>query len=155
MLSWSELSKLLERTKGVVLKDPVLQTTSVDVSHYPIVAIAASASVPVAVATVAAPLEDIAPLPLPLPPIVAPKPIVAPVTAPISVAPASKVRELVRAKHTIDPIVLGMALFDPLYEGSPHSTRHKIEKEAAIKLESELDTLYKTNSGRSRGRTES
>ena len=146
MLSWSELSKLLERTKGVTLKDHVLQTTPSEIPHYPITATAATAAT--ATAVPAATAEVLAPAPAP-----APAAPVLPFREEYVAPQAPKVRELVPAKHTIDPIVLGLSLFDPLYEGSPHTTRHKIEIEAAIKLESELDTLYKTNSGRSRGWT--
>jgi hypothetical protein len=147
MIAWSELSKTLERMHGMHLKNLEIQTCSADLQHYPLVT-----SPPPAVATTVISL-----LPATPPVIVSPAPAV------IEVAPAPappppeqpKAREinLTTAKHSIDPIVLGIGLVDPMYEGAPHTTRHNIEKEIAVKVESELDAIYKSNSGRSRGWT--
>jgi hypothetical protein len=57
------------------------------------------------------------------------------------------------SKQVIDPVVLGIEITEPLYNGAPYASRHRMEMEAAQKLETQLDTLYKTCSGRSRGWT--
>jgi hypothetical protein len=147
MISWNDLSKTLERMPGLHLKNLEVQTCSDDVSYYPITA---------AVLVVAAP----APTPIPAAArqhVDIPAVPTLPAPAPTEIVEISEARpreiKLTAAKHSIDPIILGINLVDPMYEGAPHTTRHNIEKEIAVKLESELDSLYKTNSGRSRGWT--
>jgi hypothetical protein len=51
----------------------------------------------------------------------------------------------------IDPLILGVELTDPLYSISPHNTKRDIECASALDLESRLNELYKSESGRSRG----
>ncbi len=138
MHSWEDLSQLLVKCKGVHLKDLAIQTSALEIAHFPL-------REPVSPAPLAVPLPLAAPLPLAVP-----LPLAAPATV---VSEPKRIKEPTAAKHAIDPILLGIALLDPLYEGSPHTTRHAIEKETAIKLESELDALYKSNNGRSRGWT--
>lgn len=166
MTSWSELSKLLVKIHGVGLKHLEFQTSK-ECDHFPIRHLpAAVAPVPVATtgAVPASAPKDIAVPSAPLPPVphvpsapLPPVPHVAPATtvsrSPVVVAERAKIP--VASKHSIDPIVLGLAHIEPLYEGSTYSMRQRMEKEAAIALESQLDTLYKTNSGRSRGWTKS
>lgn len=52
-----------------------------------------------------------------------------------------------------DPLVIGLELFDPLYEDSPQITKNKIEKEYAVYMESCIDKYYESESGRRRGWT--
>jgi len=51
----------------------------------------------------------------------------------------------------IDPLILGVELTDPLYSMSPHNTKRDIECASALDLESRMNELYKSESGRSRG----
>jgi hypothetical protein len=87
-----------------------------------------------------------------------PAPVPAPVLAP---APAvaepqerkSRTRGPLPSKQVLDPVVLGLELMDPLYEGAPPASRRILETEGAQKLEGLLDGLYKSAAGRSRGWT--
>lgn len=103
--------------------------------------------------------------PIPAPPSV-PDPIPSPV--PLSTPPecpvatemaaepevSSPVRhEPHSAKYVIDPIIIGLEHTDPLYIGAPERTQRAIECECAQRLESQLDALYKSEAGRSRGWT--
>jgi hypothetical protein len=51
----------------------------------------------------------------------------------------------------IDPLILGVELTDPLYSMSPYNTKRDIECASARDLESRMNELYKSESGRSRG----
>jgi hypothetical protein len=53
----------------------------------------------------------------------------------------------------LDPIAIDMADRDVLYAGAPRRTQHQMEIEEGQRLEAELDTIYKSAGGRSRGWT--
>lgn len=82
---------------------------------------------------------------LPVPPtmqIIVPKIPIVVATAPTKIA-----------KYTIDPIILGIELYDIMYSDAPYRTKHQIEIEEAQRIEKRLDNLYKSAAGRSRGWT--
>ncbi len=130
-----------------------LQTSSADVEHFPMRAAAAAAAAPVnkvATPPVIEPLPPAAPLPVISVASVSPVIVLAPVE---TVTSFKKSLKLSSNKNIIDPVVLGIELEEPLYVGAPHSTQKSIETAAAQKLEGQLDALYKTCCGRSRGWT--
>jgi hypothetical protein len=53
--------------------------------------------------------------------------------------------------HGMDPISIGMAARDPMYEIATKQVKQTLEAEEAQRLEGLLDSLYKSESGRSRG----
>lgn len=63
------------------------------------------------------------------------------------------VREPHTTKTMIDPIVLGIELVEPLYDGAPARTRHQMETEEAQRIELRVSELYGSEGGRSRGWT--
>lgn len=81
------------------------------------------------------------PTPVPVPPTPVPIP-----------APSSPV-EPHSAKYVVDPLVIGLEHTDPLYIGAPERTQRAIECECAQRMEAQLDALYKSEAGRSRGWT--
>jgi hypothetical protein len=56
-----------------------------------------------------------------------------------------------QAKKGMDPISIGMSLRDPMYEIATKQVKQTLEAEETQRLESQLDGLYKSESGRSRG----
>jgi hypothetical protein len=58
-------------------------------------------------------------------------------------------------KQAVDPIVVGIELTEPLYEGAPFNNKHAIEVSAATAIEAMMNDLYKSEGGRSRGWTKS
>lgn len=147
MHSWEDLSKLLS-CKGMHLKDLAIQT-SASVEHFPL-----RSATPAFAPTRAMETDPSTPILSALPVVpAAPAPQVSVPVVPVVPLEPKRNKEPVAAKYAIDPVLLGISLFDSLYEGAPQSTKHAIEKEVAMKLEAELDTLYKSNNGRSRGWT--
>ena len=74
--------------------------------------------------------------------------------APEVASKASKAPEATtETRKIIDPIVIGLELYDPLYADSPFITKIKIEKEYAEYLESCIDSYYNSECGRRRGWT--
>jgi hypothetical protein len=155
-MNWSEVSSLLKTCTGIRLKDLQFQTSCREVEHFPFnKAETIKASV--------LPLPPSPPSPLtvaPSAPVVqklvldAPMAPVAPAKNSVSndYAPSKKLK-IITTKSSIDPVVLGIEYTEPLYVGAPHSTQKRIETEAAAKLEGQLDALYKSVCGRSRGWT--
>lgn len=139
MISWNDLIKSLG-SETVLLKTIDMPQSCDSADHFPITA-------PPAPAPAA---STLVPTPTPTPVSVL---VATPPPTPVATAPTALSKKLIYSKQNIDPIVLGLSLFDPLYEASPYNTQHIIEKTAAIKLESDLDKLYKSNNGRSRGWT--
>lgn len=127
-MNWSELSTVLKRCNGIVLETFVLQTAPSSVESFPL-------KITPVVAPVAAPA--VAPAVAPAPPVVA----------------ETRMKKPLPTKQVIDPIVLGLEIAEPLYEGAPPASRRLMECEGAQKLEATLDSLYKSASGRSRGWT--
>lgn len=70
-------------------------------------------------------------------------------------APRVKHRLPLAMKQTVDPIVVGLELVEPLYSDSSFNSKHSIEIAAAVSLEQGLNELYKSEGGRSRGWTKS
>jgi hypothetical protein len=170
---WNEVATLLKTCASIHLKNLTLQTSCVDVEHFGAAASAASAAtVGVASAASVAPAASAEKIVRPLPPSpLAPPPpvpavpklaldtVVAQPPAPANKGsissdstPAKKLK-ITATKNSIDPVVLGIELTEPLYVGAPHSTQKRIETDAAEKLEGQLDGLYKSACGRSRGWT--
>lgn len=58
-------------------------------------------------------------------------------------------------KQAVDPIVVGIELTEPLYVGAPFNNKHAMEVAAALAVEAQMNDLYKTEGGRSRGWTKS
>jgi hypothetical protein len=58
-------------------------------------------------------------------------------------------------KQAVDPVVVGIERAEPLYMDAPFNNKHSIEVTVALALESQLNELYKTEGGRSRGWTKS
>jgi len=58
-------------------------------------------------------------------------------------------------KQAVDPIVVGIELVEPLYIGAPFNNKHAMEVAAALAIEAQMNDLYKTEGGRSRGWTKS
>jgi len=58
-------------------------------------------------------------------------------------------------KQAVDPIVVGIELSEPLYVGAPFNNKHAMEVSAALAVEAQMNDLYKTEGGRSRGWTKS
>ncbi len=54
-------------------------------------------------------------------------------------------------KRQVDPLVLGIG--DIMYSRATHRTQYQIECEEAVRLETEMPTVYKSQAGRSRGWT--
>ena len=128
-----------------------LQTSSLDVEHFPMRA---------ALTPTSASVNKVAALPTIEPPLPAHVSMVSSVAAvpppPAPVITATTFKKSLKLssnKNIIDPVVLGIELEEPLYVGAPHSTQKSIETAAAQKLEGQLDTLYKNCCGRSRGWT--
>lgn len=99
--------------------------------------------------------EDI----LPPPPPAAVTAPVAPAVAPTSASesPTIAVTVVVCApaltNTRLDPIAIDMADRDILYAGAPRRTQHQMEIEEGQRLEAEVDAIYKSAGGRSRGWT--
>jgi len=55
------------------------------------------------------------------------------------------------SKHQVDPLVLGIG--DIMYSRATHRIQHQIECEEAVRLETEMPIVYKSQAGRSRGWT--
>lgn len=58
-------------------------------------------------------------------------------------------------KQAVDPVVIGIELVEPLYVGAPYNNKHAIEVTGAIAIEAQMNELYKSEGGRSRGWTKS
>ena len=94
-------------------------------------------------------------------PVVATRPVLAPVpansrptaTATAATPIASTPKPLETLSYTIDPVILGTELFEPLYLTAPGRTRHQMECEEAQRIEGLVNELYKSQGGRSRGWT--
>jgi hypothetical protein len=72
----------------------------------------------------------------------------------ISAPPTTVAARMPSAKGSVlDPICIGISVRDPMYEIATAAVKQSIECEEARVLESKLDQLYKTESGRSRGWT--
>jgi hypothetical protein len=157
MVDWKELENVFKSSNGVALKTLTLQTSPSEVPHFPILERAVLSAAPlVAVPVIRNTIEYSEVPPTPTVPAPAPRPLTPPAPAPAPPRPVAEKRTVeapIPSKQTIDPIVLGIEETEPLYVGAPHATRHMIEIEAAQKVEAQLDTLYKTCSGRSRGWT--
>jgi hypothetical protein len=149
MVDWKELENLLKSSNGAALKPINLQTSPSEIAHFPILerVAAAPAQAPVIRNTIT--YSEVPPTPV-VPATPAPRPSTPPLKP---VAEKRAVEAPTPSKQTIDPIVLGIEETEPLYVGAPYATRHMIEIEAAQKVEAQLDTLYKSCSGRSRGWT--
>ena len=74
-------------------------------------------------------------------------------TVPVWTQQPSQRAVLTTLKHAIDPIVLGIESFEPLYPMAPSRSRHQMELEEAQRIEAILNDLYKSQGGRSRGWT--
>lgn len=142
---WSEITTLLKTCTGVPLINLSIQTSPSTVEHFPLKSSTddSKSNVP--------PLIVVDTEVPPLPPL--PTAVTSPILIHAVEPPVIKKHNIVTTKYIIDPIVLGIEKTEPLYIGAPHSTQKSIETDAAQKLESILDTLYKTCSGRSRGWT--
>ena len=103
--------------------------------------------VPVPVPTPAAPVPTAVTVMSPKLPVV---PVPVPVPAAVHVPTA---HEPLTTKRMIDPIVLGIERRDPLYVSASPRTRHLMECEEAQRVEGQLNDLYSTQGGRSRGWT--
>ena len=77
-------------------------------------------------------------------------PIVTPV---ITRAPASSIHEPKTMKYEVDPIVLGIENNECLYDCAPNVAKKQMECAEAQRIELVLDSLYKSQGGRSRGWT--
>ena len=87
----------------------------------------------------------------PTPAPVAPPPMVivpAPVAPPPMVAPSPP-----NKRKGMDPLRLAIEIRDPMYAIATQQVRQSIECEEARKIEAQIDELYKSESGRSRGWT--
>ena len=78
---------------------------------------------------------------------------IAPAQTMAPVRPLVNARSLETLKYTIDPIILGNELANPMYQAAPGRTRHQMELEEAQRIEGLLNDLYKSQGGRSRGWT--
>jgi hypothetical protein len=144
IMNWSELSTVLKRCGGIALEPLSLQTSAVSVEWFPVVATAVAPPAPITTAVE---------IPKPVIVVETPKPVAVVVNTVVETTEAPRVRKPLSSKHAIDPVVLGLELNEPLYEGAPSATRRVIECEGAQKLEGALDSLYKSAAGRSRGWT--
>lgn len=145
-MNYESLSALLARNAQKQFHVDVLEVKKAreDVEFFPIKTQVA-ATVPPSI------LE--APTPVPVPPTPAPMP--APSPRPPSPPPERQapIQEPNSAKYVVDPLVIGLEHTDPLYIGAPERTQRAIECECAQRLEAQLDALYKSEAGRSRGWT--
>ena len=144
-MNWDTLTTLLSRNTTPKFDVNVLeiQNASQDVEFFPI----KKSSIP----TQSASALIHVPVPVPVPvPVSAHVPVPAPV--PVLIHP-DPIKEPVTAKYVVDPIIIGMKYADPLYVGAPDHTQRAIECEEAQRLEAKIDSLYKSESGRSRGWT--
>jgi len=87
-----------------------------------------------------------------LPPSVVPADPVPPAPA-ASESPTIAARIPALTQTRLDPVAIGMADRDVLYAGAPRRTQHQMEIEEGQRLETELDSIYKSAGGRSRGWT--
>ena len=144
MVHWSDITSTIARNSHRMMNVATLKFPELPTIEQIAFTCAAPAPAPAAVpAHVAAPV----PAPVPLPASVA---VVAAVAA---AAPTRTLKEPIPTKQILDPVVIGIEVSDPLYAAAPEKTRHQIEVEEAQRLESRLDELYKSASGRSRGWT--
>jgi hypothetical protein len=75
---------------------------------------------------------------------------------PLASTTKEKTKALPRVtKQAVDPIVVGIELSEPLYVGAPFNNKHAMEVAAALAVEAQMNDLYKTEGGRSRGWTKS
>ena len=79
--------------------------------------------------------------------------VASPVVTRIPVAPASSIHEPKTMKYEVDPIVLGIEHQDCLYDSAPNVIKKQMECAEAQRIELVLDSLYKSQGGRSRGWT--
>jgi len=71
----------------------------------------------------------------------------------VTVPPPVPSRSSAKQRRSVDPIVLGIELSDPLYEEAPFRTKHQIECEEGVRMEAKMNELYKSQGGRTRGWT--
>ena len=147
-MNYESLTALLARNAQKQFQVDVLEVKKAceDVEFFPIKTLA----IPLAPESVPVPPT---PSPVPAP---SPRPPSPPSPPPERQAVAAAERpekEPTPAKYVVDPIVIGLEHTDPLYIGAPERTQRAIECECAQRLESQLDALYKSEAGRSRGWT--
>lgn len=142
-MNWETLSTLISRNGQKQFKVDVLEVKKAkeEVEFFPI----KTSATPIL------PHEyPSSPTPIPPPP---------PSPRPPSPIPPPEKQEAVAAlephsaKYVVDPLVIGLEHVDPLYIGAPERTKRAIECECAQRLEAQLDALYKSEAGRSRGWT--
>ena len=146
MVHWNELSDFLKSNPFQTYNVKALELLVPErkgVDHFPIIN-----AVPVA-APVVAPAS-----------VVAPAPVAAPITnlftptPELNLAPKlQKTPKIHIQKHTLDPIVFGIEMIDILYNDSPKASKRQMEINEALRCESRIDELYKSQGGRSRGWT--
>jgi len=150
MVHWNELSDVL--TSNPFQTYNVKPLLFVEVSkkgfqHFPIESVSVLPSV------VPLDVDDDTYIPPPTLPVATVT--VAPKVTPAATAPAShvirKTPEVL--KYTLDPIVFGIEHVDILYNDAPKASKRQMEIDEALRCESRIDELYKSQGGRSRGWT--
>jgi len=153
VVSWSELISNAARNRDRAVNVDALtliSASSTDIDRFPINVSTSTSSVSTSVAKVLEPA--FAPV-APAAPAAPTGPAAVSSCVPERAAHVPFLKEPISQKYALDPIVLGIENTEPLYSGAPHRTQRAIEVEEAKRMESMLDTLYKTCSGRSRGWT--
>jgi hypothetical protein len=139
MVHWNELSDFLKSNPFQTYNVKTLELLvpgQKGVEHFPILADTPLAPAPV----VAEETHPITNLFTPTPVLnLAPKPL--------------KTPKIHIQKHTLDPIVFGIEMIDILYNDSPKASKRQMEINEALRCESRIDELYKSQGGRSRGWT--
>ena len=159
MVHWNELSDVLTsnpfqtyNVKGLLFAEPIRK----GFQHFPIEAAS------VAAAVVPMDVDDDTYFPPPTLPAttvtttVTPAAKVTPTaTVTAAAAPVSRVSRKTPdvLKYTLDPIVFGIEHVDILYNDSPKASKRQMEIDEALRCESRIDELYKSQGGRSRGWT--
>jgi hypothetical protein len=150
MVHWNELSDFLKSNPFQTYGVKPLHSMDVcrqHVEHFPI--FEADAEPSVSISITAQPV-------IPVPPT---RPAVASVVVPVVAVPQTHMtpRESPKRpdvlKYTLDPVVLGIEHREVLYNNSPKASKRQIEIDEALRCESRIDELYKSQGGRSRGWT--
>ena len=144
MVHWNELSDFLKsnpfqtsNVRGLEL----LASERKGVDHFPILAAqvdVVESPIPT-VAAAAAPMANIL--------------VITPVAPVIQTKKVERVEKLNILKYTLDPIVFGIEMIDILYNDSPKASKRQMEIDEALRCETRIDELYKSQGGRSRGWT--
>jgi hypothetical protein len=150
MVHWNELSDFLKSNPFQTYGVKPLHSMDVcrqHVEHFPIFEADVEPSVPTSISiSVTVP---------PVPPVPPTKPVVVPVVVPVVASPVVRMtpKRPDVLKYTLDPVVLGIEHREVLYNDSPKASKRQIEIDEALRCESRIDELYKSQGGRSRGWT--